>query len=152
MAQDNSFKEASEAFRAHIPDLTAPRFTTAAKQNVYEYAQFFRDHHAPPWLYNLTVAWEKLYAEPYKGVTVDGTVREGLFKTHDEGVDIEGVVSSAEKLLPSLDDEQKGKIHYPANAKEWRAWSNPEILLRPFGLRLDEGKITVVFTKQYTDN
>jgi len=27
---------------------------------------------------------------------------------------------------------------YPINAREWRAWSNPEFLLRPFGLRLEE--------------
>lgn len=139
MAKDTSFKEASEAFRAHMPELTSPRFTTAAKQDVYEYAQFFRDNHAPPWLYNLTLAWEKLYAEPYKGVTVEGTVQDGLFKTQDEGVDIEGVVGSTDKLLASLDDEQKRNLLYPVNAKEWRAWSNPEILLRPFGLRLEEG-------------
>lgn len=143
MTKDNTFKEASEAFRAHIPDLTSPRFTTAAKQDVYEYAQFFRDHHAPPWLYNLTLAWEKLYAEPYKGVTVDGTVQEGLFKNQDEGVDIEGIVGSAEQLLASLDDDQRRKLQYPVNAKEWRGWSNPEILLRPNGLRLEEVSGTV---------
>lgn len=27
---------------------------------------------------------------------------------------------------------------YPINARSWRAWSNPEFLLRDFGLRLDE--------------
>ena len=134
-----SFQNASAAFRAHIPDLSSPRFTTAAKQNLYEYAGFFRDNHAPPWLFDLTQAWEKLYKEPFKGVTNDGTVREGLFQARDEGVDVKGVVQKAEELLEKLDPEQKKKLSYPVNAQEWRAWSNPEILLRPFGLRLEEG-------------
>jgi len=68
----SEFKAASAAFRAHIPDLTIPRFTTAKEQDVYEYAAFFRDNHAPPWLFDLTQAWEELYKEPFKGVTSDG--------------------------------------------------------------------------------
>jgi hypothetical protein len=139
MVRRNSFKQASEAFRAHIPDLSSPRFTTAAKQNPYEYVKAFKDTQFPPWLYNLTQVWEKLYAEPYKGVTIDGTVREGLFKEQDEGLDIGKIVNSAEDLLKQLSDEQRKKLQYSINAQEWRAWSNPEFLLRPFGLRLEEG-------------
>ncbi|KAJ4298220.1 hypothetical protein N0V90_006119 [Kalmusia sp. IMI 367209] len=138
LARKSSFEEASAAFRAHLPDLSIPRFTTAAKQDVYEYANFFRDNHAPPWLFKLTQAWEKLYGEPFKGVTSDGTVKEGLFEARDEGVNIEGIVQKAEQLLTNLDEQQKQKLKYPVDAKEWRAWSNPEILLRPFGLRLEE--------------
>ncbi|KAF2751577.1 hypothetical protein M011DRAFT_119294 [Sporormia fimetaria CBS 119925] len=138
MARRNSFKEASEAFRAHIPDLTTPRFTTAAKQDVYEYAKFFQDNHAPPWLYDLTQAWAKLYEEPYKGVTTDGNVRDDLFQVQDEQLNIQAVVQTAEALLRKLDDKQRRKLSYPVDAKEWRAWSNPEIILRPFGLRLEE--------------
>ncbi|KAF1961649.1 hypothetical protein CC80DRAFT_488102 [Byssothecium circinans] len=138
LQKKTSFENASAAFRAHLPDLNTPRFTTAAKQDVYEYVKFFNDNHAPPWLYDLTQAWAKLYAEPFKGVTSDGNVREGLFEARDEGVDIEGVVKKAEEFLGNLNEEQRKKVSYPVNAKEWRAWSNPEILLRPFGLRLEE--------------
>ncbi|KAF2106950.1 hypothetical protein BDV96DRAFT_533177 [Lophiotrema nucula] len=133
-----SFQQASSAFRKHFHDLSSPRFTTAAKQDVYEYAKFFKDNHAPPWLYSLTEAWAKLYAEPFTGVTSDGKVREGLFQTQDEGVDIEEIVRAAENAVSQLSDEDKEKVHYSINAKEWRAWSNPEILLRPFGVRLEE--------------
>jgi hypothetical protein len=132
------FKETSAAFRAHLHDLTTPRFTTAAKQNFYEYADFFRENHAPPWLFELTQAWAKLYDEPFKGVTSDGSTREGLFESQDEGVEIESVVTKAEELLGKLSVEEKKKVSYAVGAKEWRAWSNPEILLRPFGLRLEE--------------
>ena len=140
MARRSSFDQASDGFRAHLPDLSSPRFTTAAKQNIYEYVQSMQDNRAPPWLYDLTKVWEKLLEEPYKGITNDGTIRDGLYQARDEGVDVDCPVKKAEKLLAALDSNQKAKISYPINAREWRAWSNPEFLLRPFGLRLEEGK------------
>ena len=97
-----------------------------------------QDNRAPPWLYDLTKVWEKLLEEPYKGVTNDGTVKEGLYQARDEGVNIDGVVKKAEELLSGLSEEQRKKVSYGINAREWRAWSNPEFLLRPFGLRLEE--------------
>jgi hypothetical protein len=139
LQKKTSFEETSSAFRQHLHDLSTPRFTTAATQDVYEYADFFRDNHAPPWLFDLTQAWAKLYEEPFKGVTSDGTVKEGLYEARDEGVDIGAVVGKADELLGQLDKQQKKKLSYPINAKEWRAWSNPEMLLRPFGLRIEEG-------------
>ncbi|KAL6705133.1 hypothetical protein ACN47E_007238 [Coniothyrium glycines] len=138
MARRNSFEEASAGFRAHLPDLTSPRFTVAAKQTPYEYTKAMQDNRVPPWLHDLTKVWEKLIAEPFKGVTNDGRVREGLFEANDQGADVESAVKRAEELLAGLSDEQKEKISYPVNAREWRAWSNPEFLLRPLGLRLEE--------------
>ena len=41
-------------------------------------------------------------------------------------------------MLESLTAEEQEKISYPIDAREWRAWSNPEPYLRPFGLRLEE--------------
>ncbi|KAL1603157.1 hypothetical protein SLS59_004251 [Nothophoma quercina] len=138
MARRNSFDEASVAFRQHLHDLSTPRFTTAAKQTVYEYAKDMQDNRRPPWLYDLTKVWEKLLAEPYKGVTNDGNIREGLFEARDDGFDTENVVRKVEGLFSDLSEEQKKKVSYPINAREWRAWSNPEFLLRPFGIRLEE--------------
>ena len=139
MARKSSFDEASVAFRQHLHDLSTPRFTTAAKQTVYEYAKDMQDNRAPPWLYDLTKVWENLLGESYKGVTNDGKIREGLFEARDEGFDTESVVKQAEGLFKGLSREQKKGLTYPINAREWRAWSNPEFLLRPFGLRLEEG-------------
>jgi hypothetical protein len=144
--QKADFKATSTAFRSHLHDLTTPRFTTASKQNLYEYADFFTDNHAPPWLFELTQAWAKLYDEPFKGVTSDGILREELFKAQDEGIDIEKVVKSAEKLLGELSQEEKKNVSYKVGANEWRAWSNPEILLRPFGVRLEERTHSPLFT------
>jgi len=139
MARRTSFDQASAGFRAHLPDLSSPRFTTAAKQSTYEYTKSLQDHRAPPWLYDLTKVWEKLLEEPYKGVTSDGKVREGLHGANDEGFEIVNPVKKAEALLKRLSNEEEEKISYPINAREWRVWSNPEFLLRPFGLRLEQG-------------
>jgi hypothetical protein len=139
MARRNSFENASAGFRAHLPDLSSPRFTTAAKQNIYEYVKDMQDNRAPPWLYDLTKVWETLLEEPYKGITNDGTIRDGLYEARDENFPIEVAVQKAEDMLRGLSTEQKDKVSYPIDAREWRAWSNPEFLLRPFGLRLEEG-------------
>ncbi|CAE7188805.1 hypothetical protein CFE70_006852 [Pyrenophora teres f. teres 0-1] len=147
MARKSSFDEASAGFRSHLPDLSSPRFTTAAKQNIYEYVQSMQENRAPPWLYDLTKVWEKLLEEPYKGITNDGSVREGLFNARDEGADVGSAVKAAEELMSGLDVEQKRKISYPIHAREWRAWSNPEFLLRPFGLRLEEGEVNNLTSK-----
>ena len=139
MAHRNSFEDASAGFRAHLPDLSSSRFTTAANQNVYEYVKDMQDNRAPPWLYDLTKVWETLLEEPYKGITNYGTIRGGLFEAKDEEFPIEVAVQKAEDMLRGLGAEQKDKVSYAIDAREWRAWSNPEFLLRPLGLRLEEG-------------
>jgi uncharacterized protein DUF3500 len=56
----------------------------------------------------------------------------------DEGVDINSISGAVEKVLDKLSAEEKEQLMYPFDSREWRAWSNPEVLLRPFGLRLEE--------------
>ncbi|KAF2403419.1 hypothetical protein EJ06DRAFT_504510 [Trichodelitschia bisporula] len=126
------------SFRAHLPDLNSPRFVTAREQSPYEYAAYFRANQRPPWLFALTQAWEELYTEPFKGITTDGNVILGLYPEEDDGVPIEEMVEAANALLDGLTQEQKAALTFPLAAREWRAWSNPEVLLRPLGLRLEE--------------
>jgi hypothetical protein len=61
-----------------------------------------------------------------------------LFKVQDEGIDINSIVRAVEIVLGNLSASEKQKLIYPLDAREWRAWSNPEILFRPFGLRLED--------------
>jgi hypothetical protein len=68
----------------------------------------------------------------------EGNIIPHLFQVQDEGVSIDRIVSSVQKVLTQLTPEQQRKLSYPLNVQEWRAWSNPEFLLRPFGLRLEE--------------
>lgn len=67
-----------------------------------------------------------------------GNIIRDLFKTQDQGVPIEQIVNAANRALSTLAPEERRKATYDINAKEWRAWSNPEFLLRPFGVRLEE--------------
>jgi len=60
-------------YRQYLPDLTTERFQRGKSQTPYEYAKYFADYQAPPWLYQLTEYWKELYAEPFKGITSDGT-------------------------------------------------------------------------------
>lgn len=61
------------AFRQHLPDLSIPRFTTMQKQDAHEYARAFKESGVPPWLHGLYLHWRKLYQEPFKGITNDGS-------------------------------------------------------------------------------
>lgn len=54
------------------------------------------------------------------------------------GVSVRTICTAANKVLDLCTPEQKQKLQSPVNAREWRAWSNPEFLLRPFGLRLED--------------
>lgn len=69
---------------------------------------------------------------------VIGNIRSGLLQDEDLGVPIEKIVNATNDSLNKLTSEQQKKVRYPMNSREWRCWSNPEFLLRPFGLRLEE--------------
>lgn len=60
-------------FRKFLPDLSIPRFTAMQKQDAHEYAKEFKEEGRPPWLHALYLHWKKLFAQPYQGITTDGT-------------------------------------------------------------------------------
>ena len=74
LERTTTFDKASSEFRQHLPDLDIPRFTIAKEQDAHDYANAFKTNHVPPWLHNLTETWKDLLAEPFKGVTSDGTI------------------------------------------------------------------------------
>lgn len=61
------------SFRQYLPDLDTPRFQAIATNDAHGHAKELLEHHRPPWLYGLYVHWRKLFEEPFKGVTTDGT-------------------------------------------------------------------------------
>ncbi|RSM05133.1 hypothetical protein CDV31_009692 [Fusarium ambrosium] len=138
MASQSSSPKDACSFRDHLPDLTIPRFTTMQKQDVYEYAEVFKENKQPPWLHALYCHWLELFKEPFKGVTNDGNVRRGLFDLQDDGIKIKDIVDATNELVQLLGDEQYHKTCYHIDSPEWRTWSNPEFLLSDKGIRLDE--------------
>ena len=86
----------------------------------------------------MVAAWKKLYAEPYFGITCNGNKESGLFQIRDEGAPTERLVAAAKGLLAVLSSCERSAVQYSVDAPEWRAWSNPEFLFNPCGLRLEE--------------
>ncbi|KAL7629609.1 hypothetical protein AAE478_001131 [Parahypoxylon ruwenzoriense] len=124
-------------FRQYLPDLSTPRFQTIAGNDAQGHARELLEHHRPPWLYGLYVHWRKLFAEPFRGVTNDGTVRPNLFPLRDEGVPIGSIVSAAQAIIAQLTPAQAARTLLHIDSPEWRSWSNPEFLLSDKGIRLD---------------
>ena len=63
-------------------------------------------------------------AEPFKGVTTNGTVTPGLYSIRSTGVSTEPVVRTANAFLAALTKEQRGKTQFPVDDDEWRKWAN----------------------------
>jgi hypothetical protein len=77
-------------------------------------------------------------AEPFKGVTTDGTVRPGLFEVRSTGVSTEPVRAAAVAFLAALTDAQRAKTAFPAaDDPEWRKWMNQHFYVRQ-GVSLGE--------------
>ncbi|KAI0135086.1 hypothetical protein F4814DRAFT_399849 [Daldinia grandis] len=127
-----------ESFRQYLPDLNTPRFQAIAENDAYGHAQELLEHHRPPWLYGLYVHWRKLFEEPFKGVTSDGTVQPNLFHLRDEGVPIDAIAANANAIISQLSPEQTARTLLHIDSPEWRSWSNPEFLISDKGIRLDE--------------
>jgi hypothetical protein len=75
-------------------------------------------------------AEEKGLAEPFKGITRDGTVTPGLFTLSSTGVSTEPVRKAATAFLKTLTAEQKAKTTYPLDDPEWRKWMNQHFYIR----------------------
>ncbi|OAA59777.1 hypothetical protein SPI_05975 [Niveomyces insectorum RCEF 264] len=143
---DETPGSAAAPYRAFLPDLSQPRFTTMQTQDAHSYAAAFKTGRRPPWLHALYEHWQALWQEPYRGVTNDGHVRPGLFPLEDEGVDDAAVGAAADRVvaLVQADPQLRAKqLVYHIDDPSWRTWSNPEFLLSDRGVRLDEVGETV---------
>jgi hypothetical protein len=82
--------------------------------------------------------WSRLYAEPYRGLTIDGRVLPDLYKRRSERAPIASMVDAAGQLRNLLSPEQRQLASFPIDAPEWRRWQNTEIYAETGGLRLEE--------------
>lgn len=69
-------------------------------------------------------AAEKALAEPFKGITTDGTIVPGLFSMQQTGIPTTPITDTAAAFLAALSPEQQAKILFPVDSEEWRLWSN----------------------------
>ena len=69
-------------------------------------------------------------AEPFKGVTIDGVVRGGLFPIGSTGVSTAPVRQAAAAFLDSLTPAQRAKTTFAVDDPEWRKWMNQHFYIR----------------------
>ena len=76
-------------------------------------------------------------ADPFVGVTADGTPQAGLFTLTSTGVSTEPVKRAADAFLTTLTDAQRTKTQFAVDAPEWRHWANQHFYRRA-GVSFDE--------------
>jgi hypothetical protein len=73
---------------------------------------------------------QAVLAEPFVGLTADGTPEAGLFDLEKTGIGTAGVRRAAESLLGSLSAEQRERAMFPVDDSEWRNWANVHLFAR----------------------
>jgi len=69
-------------------------------------------------------------AEPFKGITTDGTPRTGLFPVRSTGVSTAPVQQAAGAFLKALTPDQRSKTVFATDDDEWRKWMNQHFYVR----------------------
>jgi hypothetical protein len=76
-------------------------------------------------------------AEPFKGVTTNGTPAKGVYDTGPTGVPTAAIVGAARSFLAALTPEQRERVAFPVDSDVWRNWANIHSFPRE-GVSLDE--------------
>ena len=77
-------------------------------------------------------------AQPFKGITVDGSTIRGLFPIAPTGVSTQPIRDAAQQFLAALGPEQKQRACFPIDDDAWRRWSNIHPHLMRHGVPLEE--------------
>jgi hypothetical protein len=118
-----------------------------ARYRGLRYDDYARERVAPTFVQELLGDWERLYQEPFRGVTSNGVVEDGLYSLGPTGASSPEPRIAAERALAALDPDERVRFRYDLDAREWRAWSNPEFVIHPVGVRLedlDDNKVAAI--------
>ena len=127
------------SFRDYLFAPDHPRVAEIRGLDAREYAEAAKlDSFAGP----MIEGWQKLYPQPFRGITNDGVLRAGLYPLAParagEEAPTADMVAAARKLLGALTLGQASRLRYAVDAPEWQSWANPEFMQHDTGLRLDE--------------
>ena len=106
-------------------------------------AHAYREHARNPGTFTggLVEGWTPLYLAEFRGVTSDGTLREGLYPLTPvepgEEAPVAEMVAAATDLLAALSPADRDRLTHPVDAVEWQTWANPEFMQFDTGLRLE---------------
>jgi hypothetical protein len=126
-------------FRQYLFPHDHPRLAEVRGMDAHAY----REHARTPGTFTggLVEGWTPMYLAPFRGITEDGALREGLYDLAPaepgEEAPVAGMIAAAHALLELLDDEARGQLRYPVDAPEWQTWANPEFMQFDTGLRLE---------------
>ncbi|MEE3000124.1 MAG: DUF3500 domain-containing protein [Pseudomonadota bacterium] len=91
-----------------------------------------------PVIQGIFAEWDKLFEEPFRGITTDGKLIPNLFGLRAENAPSEKAIIAANLLLEKLTKEQINSCCFEINSEQWRNWQNTEIYIENYGLRLCE--------------
>jgi Protein of unknown function (DUF3500) len=77
-------------------------------------------------------------AEPFMGISTNGTIIPGLFGIQKTGVSTQSIREAAAAFLGSLNSAQHAKTLFPVDTDQWRKWSNIHPTLMRHGTPLFE--------------
>jgi hypothetical protein len=129
----------SGEFRQYLFPHDHPRLAAVRGMDPYTY----RGHARTPGTFTggLVEGWTPLYLAPFRGVTEDGVLREGLYPLEParsgEEAPVEAMVAAANDLLAALSADDRARVAFPVDAVEWQTWANPEFMQFDTGLRLE---------------
>jgi hypothetical protein len=130
----------SGEFRQYLYPHDHPRLAEVRGMDPYAYGESSKQ--PGTFTGGLVEGWTPLYRNEFRGVTEDGTPREGLYPLEParpgEEAPVAAMVAAAADLLSALDDEGRTRITFDVDAVEWQTWANPEFLQFDTGLRLDQ--------------
>ncbi|GAA3392501.1 DUF3500 domain-containing protein [Cryptosporangium minutisporangium] len=127
------------AFRQYLFPHDHPRLAEVRGLDPYAY----RDVARKPGTFTggLIEGWTPLYLNEFRGITEDGTLRDGLYPLKPaapgEEAPVAAMVAAAEELLAALSPEDRERVSFPVDAVEWQTWANPEFMQFDTGLRLE---------------
>ncbi len=77
-------------------------------------------------------------ANPFVGVTNDGTVRSSRAPVSTQRVSTEAITQAAQIFLQGLTAEQRARTEFPMDSTQWRTWINVHMNLFRHGLMLED--------------
>jgi hypothetical protein len=102
------------------------------------YDDYAQERVAPDFVQELLADWERLYREPFRGVSTDGRPIDGLYPLPIDPTNDSAARLAAERVLERLSLTEREQASYWIDDREWRAWSNPEFVIHPVGVRLED--------------
>ncbi len=126
-------------FRQYLFPHDHPRLADVRGMDPYAYREAARAEGT--FTGGLVEGWTPLYRNEFRGVTEDGTLREGLHPLTPaepgEEAPVAAMVAAATDLLGALSAEDRARVCFDVDAVEWQTWANPEFMQFDTGLRLE---------------